>query len=152
MLDFVERQNITVLKDLLDLGIYSCGMIKKNKQYMPTDFLSDKAMKHGECDWRSTDDGIISVKWMDKKAVYLASNFHIPEDFGTVNRKNKDGSIQQVNCPKIVMDYMGYVDRVDMMKSFYEVDRKSKKMVPTTFLSFFTFVRLECFCNFYIKN
>ncbi|KAJ8953485.1 hypothetical protein NQ318_023606 [Aromia moschata] len=42
---------------------------------------------------------------MDKKAVYLVSNFHNSEEIGTVSRRNKDGTSQQVGCPKIVIDY-----------------------------------------------
>ncbi|KAF2893333.1 hypothetical protein ILUMI_12840 [Ignelater luminosus] len=45
--------------------------------------------------------------------------------------KEDDGiSIKEIPCPKLVKDYnqyMGGVDKVNMLKSIYEVTRKSKK-------------------------
>ncbi|KAJ8926403.1 hypothetical protein NQ314_021189 [Rhamnusium bicolor] len=48
----------------------------------------------------------------------------------SIPRKEKDGSSKDIRCPNIVRDYnahMGYVDKMDMLKSIYEIDRKSKK-------------------------
>ena len=47
-----------------------------------------------------------------------------------VNRRQKDGTLKVVACPKMAKDYnshMGFVDKADMLKSFYEISRKSKK-------------------------
>lgn len=76
---------------------------------------------------------------MDKKPVQFISNFHDPSIITTTNRKQKDGSIITINCPQIVKDYnnnMGHVDKADMLKSTYAIDRKSKKWWPRIFWHF----------------
>jgi hypothetical protein len=48
----------------------------------------------------------------------------------SVGRRNKDGSREEITCPKLVKDYnenMGLVDKADMLKALYEVNRKSRK-------------------------
>lgn len=45
----------------------------------------------------------------------------------------------EINCPTIVRDYnqhMGYVDKSDMLKSTYQIDRKSKKFWHRIFWHF----------------
>jgi len=58
------------------------------------------------------------------------SNYHDPSVVSVVNRKQKDGSSTAVTCPQMAKDYnnhMGCVDKADMLKSYYEISRKSKK-------------------------
>jgi hypothetical protein len=48
----------------------------------------------------------------------------------TISRKNKDGSQTEIACSLLVKDYnrnMVFVDKMDMLKNLYEIDRKSKK-------------------------
>ena len=47
-----------------------------------------------------------------------------------VNRTQKDGSAQQVNCPLLVAQYtkrMGGVDRFDQQRELYSVSRRSRR-------------------------
>ncbi|KAK9680887.1 Transposase IS4 [Popillia japonica] len=70
--------------------------------------------------YRVTDDGISFMKWRDRKIVLFASNFHVPDHVRTVERKNKDGTLEAIQCPIIVKDYnsfMGYVDKAGHLKS-----------------------------------
>lgn len=58
------------------------------------------------------------------RCVTLASNAHGPQ-ISCVARKSKDGSIENVPCPQAALDYnthMGYVDKVDVIKSIHEID------------------------------
>lgn len=51
-------------------------------------------------------------------------------DVVTANRRMKNGSVEQINCPRLVADYnqhMGSVDKADMLKKCYAIDRKIKK-------------------------
>jgi hypothetical protein len=51
-------------------------------------------------------------------------------DVMSVGRRNKDGTREEITCPKLVKDYnenMGFVDKADMLKALYEVNRKSQK-------------------------
>lgn len=87
-------------------------------------------MQREEYDFRMSSTGLTWFKWIDKKPIYFLSNFHDPSVMTTVNRKQKDGTLTEVNCPSVVRDYnkhMGYVDKSDMLKSVYEINRKSKK-------------------------
>lgn len=67
---------------------------------------------------------------MDKKPILFLGNFHSPEEKESLTRKQKDGERVEVNCEKLVKEYnknMEFVDKSDMLKSWYELDRKSKK-------------------------
>ena len=68
--------------------------------------------------------------WKDRKGIYFLSNYHNVTDVMSVGRRNKDGSREEITCPKPVKDYnenMGFVDKADMLKALYEVNRKSRK-------------------------
>ncbi|XP_051170470.1 piggyBac transposable element-derived protein 4-like [Leptopilina boulardi] len=110
--------------------ILACGTVRSNRKGLPKDYQPDNKMKTGDSEFRSSSSGIGWVKWKDNRAVYALSNFHDPSKVSDVNRKNKDGSINVISCPNMIKDYnqhMGYVDKSDMLKSLYEIDRKSKK-------------------------
>jgi len=123
--------SLHLLRQLNSEKTYACGTIRAKRIIgVPVDIKTDKEMKRGDVDWRITDDGINFMKWKDKRVVTMASNFHKPDVIGTVERKRKDGEKETVPCPNIVKDYnanMGYVDKSDMLKSTYEIDRKSRK-------------------------
>ncbi|XP_050298588.1 piggyBac transposable element-derived protein 4-like [Anthonomus grandis grandis] len=125
----VELQNSLLLE-----GIYACGTARKNRKNMPNDLRDDKHLKRGESDYRVSTGGIgylrVALKWMDRKSVLFISHFHYPANLETASRRKKDGSKEDVECPSLVNDYnqhMGYVDKFDMLKSLYEIDRKSRK-------------------------
>ncbi|XP_043463998.1 piggyBac transposable element-derived protein 4-like [Leptopilina heterotoma] len=110
--------------------ILGCGTVRVNRKGLPKDHQPDRKMKRGDSEFRSCSSGIGWVKWKDNKAVYALSNFHDPSKVSETNRKNKDGSVSVISCPDIIKDYnqhLGYVDKADMLKSLYEIDRKSKK-------------------------
>lgn len=122
--------SVQLQKDLQSEKIYSCGTFRKGRKGMPQDLLEDKNLQQGQFDWRVSNDGLAFMKWKDKRSVLLLSNFHDPTVLQTAKRKQKDGSIKEIICPKLVCDYnqnMGFVDKADMLKSIYEIDRKSKK-------------------------
>ena len=45
-------------------------------------------------------DGIACVKWKDKRCVMFLSTIESPQEMSTVNRKESDGSITQIQCPR----------------------------------------------------
>lgn len=78
---------------------------------------------------RVSCSGISFYKWMDNKAICLASNYHGGEST-TVARRDRNANLKNVNCPTVVKDYnsfMGGVDHADQLRSAYGLDRKSKK-------------------------
>lgn len=55
---------------------------------------------------------------MDKKPILFISNFHNPEQQTTVSRRKKDGTLENILCPSIVVDdeNMGFGSKTDMLK------------------------------------
>ena len=67
---------------------------------------------------------------MDKKLVFLLSNFHEPSSTEIIQRKEKDCGKVNVQCPTSIIDYnkhMGGVNRADQRKKSYSLDPKSKR-------------------------
>lgn len=122
--------SLELFQNLKTDSIYACGTVRKTRKHIPKDFKPDKDMSRGDSDWRISTDEMVCVKWMDNKPVHFLSNFHDPGDTQLISRKQKDGSTKDISCLQLVKDYnkhMGYVDKSDMLKSCYEIDRKSKK-------------------------
>ncbi|KAJ8953437.1 hypothetical protein NQ318_023556 [Aromia moschata] len=125
-------------KKALANKIYSCGTIRKGRKHYP-DLISDKIMQRGQVDWRVSRDGLTALKWMDNRSVLLLGNYHNPSIMETVSRRRKNGSNENIPCPQMIRDHnthMGYVDRFDMLKSTYEIDKKSHKWWHRVFFYF----------------
>lgn len=111
-------------------GVYACGTVRKHRVGLPSDFENEKTMSRGEFQFRCSEEGLVSMFWKDRKGIYFLSNYHDVTDVMSVGRRNKDGSREEITCPKLVKDYnenMGFVDKADMLKALYEVNRKSRK-------------------------
>lgn len=120
---------VPLMHKLKKLKINACGTVNPTRKFLPK-LKEDSKLKRGESDWATSDTGLSVVKWKDKRSVHVLSNFHDPTQVVDVKRKEKDGSISMVPCPKMVVDYnmdMNCVDKFDQMKSTYEIDRKSHK-------------------------
>jgi hypothetical protein len=147
--------SMPLMHDLKERKLYACGTVRKDRKGLPNDFKTDKMMKRGDSDWRMTEKGVVSVKWMDKKGIHFLSNFHDPEQTTFVQRRAKDGTSEEISCPELVKDYnqnMGHVDKADMLKSCYEIDRKSKRwwlrifwhFIDVTIVNAFILFRQRC--------
>lgn len=118
--------SVELVKDLQERNIYACGVIQKKRKHLPK-LKPEKNLKRVESDWLATNDGISHCVWKDNK------------NRTTVDRLNKDGSTTTISCPEIVKDYnkhMGYVDKADGLKSYYELKRRSVKWWPRIFWHF----------------
>ncbi|XP_050302054.1 piggyBac transposable element-derived protein 4-like [Anthonomus grandis grandis] len=127
-----------LLKILKERGIHACGTVQSNRKHPPK-MTEDKLLKQGEYDYSICSDGISLIKWKDKKAVNILTNYHDPTVKSSVQRKQKKGSKIPVPCPIALVDYnsnMNFVDRFDQMKSSYDLDRKSKKWWMRIFFHF----------------
>lgn len=141
--------SIDLLNTLQSQKVLACCTIRKDRTNLPKNFTDDKKMTRGDSDVRCTLPGIICVKWMDQKPVFLASNYHNPTERSTVKRKLKDGRKVDIPCTKLVTDYnkhMGYVDKADQLKKCYQIDRRSKKWWHRIFFHFLD----VCVVNSYI--
>ena len=118
--------------DLMDFlkskDVYACGTVRPVRKGLP-DLARNKSLARGQFDFRTTPQGLIYVKWRDNRCVHFLSNFHGTEPV-VLQRTQRDGSKIEVSAPNAVADYnskMGGVDKADMLRSIYDLDRKSRK-------------------------
>ncbi|XP_071957265.1 piggyBac transposable element-derived protein 4-like [Antedon mediterranea] len=128
--------SMPLLRDLQEIGIYCCGTIQCNQQgYSPS--LKqlkkhEKNMERGEFHFAKHIDGMCGYAWKDKKLVYFLSSAHsgdLPPTTVTRNIDNR-GNRGNIPCPQAIADYnkyMGGVDHADQIKSYYAVNRKSRR-------------------------
>jgi hypothetical protein len=127
-----------LLKSLKEKEIYACGTVNINRKVFPK-FPNAIKMSRGQHEWFCSSDGVSVVAWKDNKPVLAATNFIDPEPVTRVNRKSKDGTIQQITCPELINIYnmnMNCVDHFGQLKSLYEINRKSKKWWHRIFFFF----------------
>lgn len=137
-----------LLLDLKNDSIWTCGTVLFNRKHIPQ-MRSEKELKRGDTDWKVSDTGLSIFKWKDKRSVHLLSNYHDPQIFSTVRRKSRNGQIEDINCPRILLDYnmnMGFVDKLDQLKSNFGLDRRSHKWWHRIFFHFIDI----CIVNSYI--
>lgn len=118
-----------LLLDLKKKDIHACGTINSTRKKLPK-LEDDKSLARGDFDWQTSNTGLFICKWKDKRSVYLLSNFHSPQDTTSVRRRERNGDVIEVPCPKVLVDYnsnMNFVDKFDQLKATYEVNRKSHK-------------------------
>ncbi|PSN45855.1 hypothetical protein C0J52_16848 [Blattella germanica] len=120
---------VSLVDNLNQRGLPSCGTVRSDRKGLPQ-LKQDRDLSRGECDYAVRSDGIAYVKWKDKRCVMFLSTIESPQEMSTVNRKESDGSITQIQCPSIAKTYhanMGCVDKADMLRSLYTIDRKTKR-------------------------
>ena len=119
-----------LLEYLHKKGIYAAGTIRTNRKAIPKEFCeSTKKMNRGEFEYVRSGN-LVLHKWMDRKLVFLLSNFHDPTSYDIIQRKERNGGKAGVKCPTSIIDYnkhMGGVDRADQRKESYSLDRKSRR-------------------------
>lgn len=143
--------SVNLMMTLKKNGILACGCVRSHRLGLPKNRKKDKEMKRSESDWRTSYKGVRWLIWIDKRPVQFLSNFQDPSIITKVNRRQVDGSIISIDCPQIVKDYnahMGYVDKADMLKSVYAINRKSKKWWPRIFWHFIDVTVVNAFIMF----
>ena len=114
--------------------ILTTGTVRKNRLH-GCPLATEKEMK---VTGRGSHDQVVDansnltvVRWLDNKAVTLASMYLQAEPFSTVKRWNgKEKKTVEVSRPHIVAVYntnMGGIDLSDMLLTIYQNHRKSRK-------------------------
>ncbi|XP_046684702.1 piggyBac transposable element-derived protein 4-like [Homalodisca vitripennis] len=134
-----------LLVTLANIGFQSLGTIRLGR-FPGLLFSSDQEMKkkgRGSYEEKeATIDGvkIRAVKWLDNRGVSLASTFESACPINTVQRFDSKGREQiDVTCPKIVTTYnkfMGGVDLLDGLISYYRINLRSRKFYLRFFFHF----------------
>ncbi|XP_049517347.1 piggyBac transposable element-derived protein 3-like [Dermacentor silvarum] len=126
--------SLPVLRVLLERKIYAAGTVRSNRtEKCP--LKSEKQLKQegrGSSDSMVSGDGkLILKRWMDNRAVTMASNFLGIDGEDEVSRWSKaDGTFINVKRPAVVREYnrsMGGVDKTDFLISLYRTSIRSRK-------------------------
>ncbi|KAJ8975290.1 hypothetical protein NQ317_005292 [Molorchus minor] len=86
--------------------------------------VMDKDIERRDKNYRISTCGLVGMKWMDRRSVLFLGNYQNPAKMGRVPRRKKDGDLDEIAWPQMIIEYnahMGYVDKFDMLKSLYEV-------------------------------
>lgn len=118
-----------LFQELLENGTYACGTIRTNRKGLPPAVSKAKLRRQGEM-VQQQNHSMVATAWHDKRTITLLSTNADPREMTEVQRKQKDGSIVNVRCPKILKLYtqnMNGVDRADQLRSTYSICRKAAK-------------------------
>ena len=124
--------SISLLINLLKIGIYSCGTMRTNRKGSPDDLkaVAKKGFtERGQSKIWQYNNVTISV-WQDTKPVVVAATNCDPTASNSVTRKQRDGTQITVRSPTSVTlynKYMGGVDRNDQLRGYYHVRLKCRK-------------------------
>ncbi|XP_063878299.1 piggyBac transposable element-derived protein 2-like isoform X1 [Scylla paramamosain] len=145
--------SLDLVIELHKKGIYTLGTVRQNR-LKGCRLIDDKRMKklgRGTYDEKSaTVEGIeVDVlKWCDTKCVTFISTYAAGDPPGVAERwSKKEKQFIDVACPNVVLEYnkfMGGVDLLDGLVSYYRTKLKSKKYYMRFFFHFLDMVTVNC--------
>ena len=149
--------SVKLVEDLEVKRIFCAGTIRTNKLHVTPELVDKgilRTMQRGDSMFRSKRSVILTV-WKDNKDIHLISNAYPTSGDMTVPRKRKvDGVVEQVPCPPVVPGYnsfMGGVEQNDQMKSYYAINRRSRRWWLRLFWHFLDIAMVNAHC-LYIEN
>ena len=89
-----------------------CGTVRLNRKGMPPDF-SKKKLERGEIAFYSSTDGLLAMKWQDKRDVKMLSSMHTAEIVNTQKKHRNGEDIIKSQCVLSYDEGMSGVDRSD---------------------------------------
>lgn len=92
---------IDLFHELLGNKTYACGKIRTNRKGLPPAVSKCKLKKQGQMVQRQ-NDAMVATAWHDKRTVTLLSANSNPLEMTEVPRKQKNGTIINVACPKVL--------------------------------------------------
>ena len=106
-----------------------CGTARSNRKYYPNELKVNKNVSVGYCDFRSSGLFLASVQ-KDKRIIHFLSTPHVAQASSpvTVQRREKEGTKRNVECPPLLPDYQSFmrgIDRGDQLMGYYNVGRRS---------------------------
>ena len=119
-IDFKNRQlffdsyfnSVQLLYQLRKQRISATGAIRSNRKHFPNELKKSEKLERGDYRYL-TSNGVSIIKWMDKKKVFVASNYLDPAVSDKVSRQSKDGSRKQIPYPLAIVQYNKYMGGVD---------------------------------------
>lgn len=110
-------------EQLLDRETFLVGTLRANRKRNPTD-VTKKKLKKGDIVARQNDNGVLVLKWKDRRDVLAISSKHMPS---MVNVTQRGGDKIE---PQVIVDYnagKSFIDVSDQMNSYNSFSRRSLK-------------------------
>ncbi|KAJ8960663.1 hypothetical protein NQ314_006055 [Rhamnusium bicolor] len=76
------QTNLSLLSD----GIYASGTFPKREKYF-SKLKGDKNMEREDADYRISTDGLVAMKWMDRRSVLFLGNYQSPALRNVLSRR-----------------------------------------------------------------
>lgn len=114
--------SVELAKKLLEKNTHLIGTLRKNRKGLPKKVIQQKLQK-GEMIALENDDGILVLKWKDKRDVLALSTKH---STGFVTCKSKRNRNKIVMKPTVIADYnrhMCSIDLSDQLASYSVVSK-----------------------------
>ena len=138
---------------LYDKKVSACGTAQTHRKYYPQELaVKDRGKDRGWFDYRSSPP-LLACAWKDRKIINFLTTMHNTTDPATVLRiVVSEGQVtrEAVTCPPMVPDYQAFmrgVDRGDQLIGYYNIGRRSRKMVEESFWVCGRSGCSECFCH-----
>ena len=96
--------SLELLSKLSRQKIPATDTIRSDRKYFPTELKKREKLERGDYRYL-TSNGVSVVKWMDKKEVFVASNYFDPMASGEVSRRRKDGSRRQISSSSAIVQH-----------------------------------------------
>ncbi|CAM4832794.1 unnamed protein product, partial [Rotaria magnacalcarata] len=105
--------SLQLLYKLRRKKVSATGTIRSDRKYFPTKLKKGEELERGDYRYL-TSNGVSVIKWMDKKEIFIASNYFDPAVENEVSRRDKDGNRKQISCPLAIVQYNKYMGGVDL--------------------------------------
>lgn len=115
--------SVTLAQKLLDSNTYIVGTLRKKRKLNPPDVVTKK-LKKGEKIARKNGNGVVVLKWKDKRDILMISTKHVDEMRTVV----KHGKV--ISKPGVILDYnkgKSLIDLSDQMSSYHSPLRRTLK-------------------------
>ena len=87
---------------------------EQNRKMFPVSLNKVCKLARGESRYRCKGS-ITCMVWQDRRPITFISNLHDPKPIGVANRRNKDGTLDEVPMPQLVQDYNRHMGGCDKM-------------------------------------
>ena len=106
-----------LFRDLMERGFGAVGTARKDRRGIPPQ-IRTAVLRKGEV-MSSRDDGVLALKWKDKRDVTMLSTYH-DDRMITKSRRSRAaaGGVEEILKPQVVEDYnknMGGVDKSELV-------------------------------------
>ena len=116
--------------DILYVGTIRLPRMKKSPLMVEKDL---KKKGRGAYDKLDENSNMIAVRWFDNKSVNLVSSYAGIEPVGNVRRYDRSLKehiiVQQPYIVKVYNEYMGGIDKLDMMCALYKPRLRTRRWV-----------------------